>query len=118
MDAKKALIDYGFSDEGGAFVISRGGKLRDKYESVPGGFHRFRREDGEWRQYPFSIHKDWEGIGGMAFDAKQKAEMGGVVKPECFEWVYPEEWIVREYTAGLAAKNAALAEHAARHAGG
>ena len=99
--ATDAFKNYGFvpDSEGLVRVNPLTGAPRTRYVAVVGGgFHRYEREDGAWRQYPYSIHADWEGVGGLAFDAKQGAsDANAKVKPECFEWVYPEAFIVAEY---------------------
>ena len=96
------LETYGFVQTKDGWIKSGpDGRERTKYEATEGGFLRFEREDGVWRQYPYTIHPDWEGVGGLAFDVKQAAMsgIGGKVKPECFEWVYPPSEIERTYGA-------------------
>lgn len=101
MNANDALTGYGFqsTEEG---LVFRGplGQKRTRYVAVDGGFNRYEWEDGAWRQYPYTIHPDWEGIAGLAFDAKQAAMFEGArLKPDCFEWVWPEDEIVTVYGA-------------------
>lgn len=101
MNAIDALTGYGFADPGNGYTLfSASGSPRTRYVEVDGGFNRYEWEDGAWRQYPYAIHPDWEGIGGLAFDVKQGAMFDGSrVKPECFEWVWPESEILKVYGA-------------------
>ena len=118
--ATKALMSYGFEDQGdGSFVLSKAGREKVKFVPQDGGFHNFRREDGAWRQYPFSIHADWKGVGGLCFDEKQAAESNSPperVKPQCYEWVFPEAWVVTEYETGAVNKAQREADRLARRA--
>ncbi len=100
------LEAYGATKTAEGWVLQRGGKDRTLFKEVPGGFHRFQKEDGVWRQYPYAMHaaSSVEGDSGcekshqgLAFDAKQQAEMGGAIRPSCFDWVYPAEWFAAEY---------------------
>ena len=99
------LESYGFVKGDQGWVKDRAGKPRTKFESVPGGFHRFEREDGVWRQFPYIIHVLTDDGGprhdhnGLAFDVKQQTLMGGRLQPECFEWVWPESEIAKVYGA-------------------
>lgn len=99
--ATDALIAYGFqSTDEGLVKLGPSGQKRTRYVAVDGGFNRFEWEDGTWRQYPYTIHPDWEGVGGLAFDVKQGALYAGSrVKAECFEWVWPESEILKVYGA-------------------
>lgn len=100
--ATDALLAYGFVPDGKGLVKTNPatGQQRTRYETVEGGFHRFEREDGGWRQYPYTIHPDWEGVGGLAFDEKQaRGQLSAKVKPECFEWVYPAAFVEGTYGA-------------------
>lgn len=112
--ATESLEAYGFvrTDEGWTKNKELTGKPRTRYVSVEGGFHRFEMEAGEWRQYPLSIHAEWEGVGGLAFDDKAQ-DQNAKVKPDCFEWVYPPEWVVNEYSTALEAREAEAAAVAA-----
>ncbi len=96
----KHLESYGFKKEAEDWVFrNEAGDPKTKYtKALGGGFFRYEMEGGVWRQYPHSIHKDWEGIGGLAFDAKHGAtDANSKVKPECFDWIYPDEEIAKIY---------------------
>lgn len=100
MTATEALISYGFrSTDKGLVFTGPFGQKRTRYVPVDGGgFNRFEWEDGVWRQYPLCVHADWEGIGGLAFDAKNAAmDPNSKLKPECFEWTWPEAELVKVY---------------------
>ena len=101
MEAYQYLEAYGFLHIGKVWVKSGpDGRERTKYMETTGGFLRWEREDGEWRAYPYTIHADWAGISGLAFDEKQaRLGGGGSVKPDCFNWVYPQSEIERTYGA-------------------
>jgi len=98
------LESYGFvkGDDKG-WVIHRASKPKTKYEVVSGGFHRFEREDGVWRQYPYIVHVQPDDgsprhdHNGLAFDVKQQTLMGGRLQPVCFEWVWPDAEIAKVY---------------------
>ncbi len=92
-NADKELEAFGFvktEDEG--FVYSKlVGKdrsvPRERLEPVEGGYLRYIREDGAWRQLPYKVSEKWEKVSGLDFDTQ----------PECFDTVYPEDYIENLY---------------------
>lgn len=117
--AQEHLKDYGFVEGPDGLVKAsiRGNRPKTRFVPVDGGFLRYEREDGVWRQYPFSIHSDWQ-LGGLAFDVKQAAEdPNAKVKPECFDWVYPESEITKIYSHAVQVMAAEDAESKKRKNG-
>jgi hypothetical protein len=122
--ATKALIDYGYTlQEDGS--LDRGRK-DERYVPVEGfrevldtpagpgqpatykqepvkGFYRYFRGN----QMCFRIADRWSGVAGL----------DPLVQPECFEMIYPEDWVIAEYETAVANQTKWAAEAAARKAG-
>lgn len=91
MSASDELVAFGYAEEEpGVFVKRKAGLPRDKYEKVEGGFLRFTREDGQWVGVPYKIAEAFEGVSGLLFSTH----------PQCFDTVYPEEYLESIYAVG------------------
>lgn len=104
MSAEEELVAYGYLPEDGEFVRRKAGKPTNKYVPVEGGFHLFRREDGQWVQAFYKIAPAFEGVSGLDFDKH----------PECFDVLFPREFVEAEYGAGNIARRAQEEEASAR----
>ena len=83
--ATKALIDYGYTlQEDGSLERGRKG---ERYVPVEGGFLRWFR--GE--QMCFKIADNWRKVGGLTVKEH----------PECFDMVYPTEWVIEHFEAAV-----------------
>jgi hypothetical protein len=91
--AVASLIDYGYTaEEDGSLVRYKGGKPRTKWVPVGDtGFLRYEREDG-WVQYPYQVADTFQGVGGLSPETHR----------ECFDWVYPAEYVLNVYATALA----------------
>ena len=99
--ATKALIGYGYTQMPDG-TLERGRK-DERYVPVEGGFLRWYRG----KPMCFKIADAWRKVSGLTMETH----------PECFDMVYPAEWVIAEYEAGTANNAKRAAEAAARKAG-
>ena len=94
--AVKAIIEFGYSPEypDGSLVKYKAGHPREKWEPLEDrtGFLRFTREDGKWVPVPFTIAEKFEGVSGLTSETH----------PECFEYVYPADYVLNIYATAVA----------------
>lgn len=87
--ARHALRSYGYVDEGGRWYSRKKHNTTQSWEETPGGFLRYDPDNGAWQMVPFGLLADFKKIGGLDF--RNEAHM------HCFEWVWPIEYVEREY---------------------
>lgn len=90
-----ALVEFGYTpEEDGALVKYKAGRPRERYEPVEGGFLRFTRDDGKWAPVPYTIAEKFAGVSGLLAETH----------PECFEFVYPAEYLGNIYAEAVQAR--------------
>lgn len=105
--AQSALTEYFYEpQEDGSYIRFKGGKPRAMYFPVIDGFLSFTRNDGVWEATPYTILPQWERISGLTHEEH----------PECYDYVYPADFILEEYSGAIERKEAYEAEHAAKRA--
>lgn len=87
-----AIVEFGYTlEEDGSLVKYKADRPREKYVPEGDGFLRFTRDDGVWRPIAFQIAESFKGVSGLDFDKH----------PECFDFVYPAEYLLNIYSSAV-----------------
>ena len=103
------LVDFGYEvQDDGSYVRFKNKRPVNKWEKVAEGWLHFRRVAEAWEAVDYTLLPKWQGVAGLHPSTH----------PECYEYVFPEDWVLQEYTQGNEARRAQAAEQAARKAQG
>jgi hypothetical protein len=91
--ARDAIIAFGYTPEtDGSLIKYKADRPRERWATGADGFLRFTRDDGQWKPVPYTIKEQWAKVSGLTAEEH----------PDCFEYVYPAEYVRHIYATAVA----------------